>query len=127
MVEPGFEASTEEARVRCEMVLSASPGDHALAVQAVNDEYAEYINSRTVKQRKLLPEVPPPKFAAPRYCGVLQRLVNDYAAVSSRSAQQVAGQVGCARAAPALALGGPAPSGIDLILSGNTFTAPLPT
>eukprot|EP00959_Pyramimonas_sp_CCMP1952_P453849 9468944-Pyramimonas_sp.AAC.1 len=127
MVEPGFQADAAEKRAREELIMAASLDVHTKAVQAVADEYTEYVNSRSLKQRNLLPETPPPKFAAPRYYDSLQRLVKEATLVVSRSAQEVDGPVGGVCAAPALALGDPASSGIDLILSGNAFTAPSPT
>ncbi|CAK0842742.1 unnamed protein product [Prorocentrum cordatum] len=126
MVDPQFQASAEEARAREALISSASLGDHVRAVQAVDDAYAEYGDSRTAKQRMLLPEVAPPKYAASRYYDFLQSLVGTASASSSRSAQKDVAQVCVASEALAPGSGCAALAGIDLVLSGKGFAAPSP-
>ncbi|CAK0903247.1 unnamed protein product, partial [Prorocentrum cordatum] len=121
MVNPGFGVSAGEADERKTFLLKASATDHTFAVQGVTEQYSEHVQSRTAKQRRMLPSEPPEKFAAPRYYALLRDSISEVRPGDSapRHAEESAVAHGSTQLSDAASPSGL--SGIDLILSGQAF------
>eukprot|EP00959_Pyramimonas_sp_CCMP1952_P385882 8087355-Pyramimonas_sp.AAC.1 len=77
MVDPGFGVSADEAAERKPLLLKASATDHTFAVTGVTEQYTKFVQSRTAKQRKMLPPDPPEKLAASRHYALLRQSVSE--------------------------------------------------
>ena len=121
MVDPAFGVTAAEADARKALLRTASANDHDFAVQGVAGQYSEYLDSRMLAQRKILPSEAPPKFAACRYYALLRERVGEPAGGESgpghdnvRALVPRQAQLSCASPSSGL-------SGIDMILSGQAF------
>eukprot|EP00959_Pyramimonas_sp_CCMP1952_P161938 3385858-Pyramimonas_sp.AAC.1 len=77
MADPGFGVFADEADERKTLLLKASATHHTFAVTGVAEQYSQHVQSRTAKQRKMLPSEPPEKFAAPRCYALLRESISE--------------------------------------------------
>ena len=95
--------------------------DHAFAVEGVVGQCVEFLNSRTLMQRRFLPSEAPPKFAASRYYALLRERVGEPVGGESGPGDDIVRAVVPRQAQTPGASPKAGPSGIDLILSGQAF------
>ena len=119
MVDPAFGVTADEAEARQALLRRASANDHDFAVQGVAGHYSEYLVSRTLTQRKILPSQAPPKFAASRYYALLRERVGEQAGGDSGPVHDIVREVVSPQAQQSGALSSSGLSGIDMILSGQ--------
>ena len=143
MVDPTFGASPTEAEERKVLLKKASPEDHTFAEQEVSTMYEEMLKSGPSAMKKMLKSKKvPPGFAGPNYYKALKERV-----IKTKS-EESGGQQNTDKAGPTGAEGelqqknvkadssGPAcvgnaatsatPTGIDFLLSGQSFASPKP-